>query len=83
MINPLNTSILLLATLVLFYHQPQFKAELKASALPSPQANLVASGKRVHVWTTGSKTALQALTSSLPAISAPVLTKLTSQTQTP
>jgi hypothetical protein len=42
MINPLKTSILLLASLVLFSHQPQLKTALKVSALPILQNTLVA-----------------------------------------
>lgn len=41
MINPLKTSVLLLASLVLFSHQPQLKTALKVSALPILQNTLV------------------------------------------
>jgi hypothetical protein len=77
MINPLKTSILLLASLVLFSNQPQFKAERKVSALSVFQPNPTDVRQQIPVWTGNTNPTFPALPSSLPAIAAPVLPKLT------
>lgn len=82
MINPLKTSILLLASLVLFSNQPQFKAERKVSSLSVFQPNPVDVRKQIPVWTGNSNITFQALPSSFPAIVAPVLPRLTSARHT-
>jgi hypothetical protein len=78
-INPLKTSILLLASLVLFSNQPQFKAERKVSSVSVFQPNPVDVRQQMPGWTGNSNPAFQALPSPLPAIAAPALPNLTSQ----
>ncbi|WP_404788460.1 hypothetical protein [Altericista sp. CCNU0014] len=81
MINPFKTSLLLLATLILFSNQPQVKAEREVSALPVLQPNLVALEEEVRVWPVEPDPALLSLTAPLPVISTPTLPELEPQTQ--